>query len=211
MIRHWHRTAEEKRQQIVAKRLERGVHHLGTYPHWSRFQSRDKTISNVVDHIIRPKAAHIPRESVMTACGFNLESFRAAGAFHVARQGINPCPPSIRMFASMAPRITCPHCYSVLDDVATWLAIANEDDHNAYNTFSIHATHCSFGEMTVPLCGYTKDAIVDIRPTTEFMDFPPSDNCALCSVIYQRLYGDKAPEYGWEKYESIEQATRKNQ
>jgi len=174
-------------------------HRAGIYPHWARYESRDGQGKPI--HMMRPSTFGI-NESEMTCCGFLPSNFRAGSKFGIPRQPLMSAPRESHRFYGLANQVTCSICYEVLGDIATWIGIAQEGP----GPF-VALTHCSypghgtFCDLPPPGCIYNA-----VDPYSFYRSTPLIEACGVCKSIWQRLYGNERPEFGWQFYETLEQA-----
>jgi hypothetical protein len=106
---------------------------------------------------------------------------------------------TIESAIAQAPRISCEECYDVLDDLSTWLALA--DDGELLGKAHM-AWHAGFSMDTPTACCGTPHASSIDAP--EIFAMVANPRCIVCSAVYERLYGRDRPELAWDKFEQNE-------
>lgn len=193
--------AEQRKRKALLKAVEaelrrRAAQNRGdVYPHWARYVPRYpyKPHHRII-HMLKPGTPEI------SLCGFHRDNFRAARIYKIPMPDIiSPHQGNVIDWLACADRISCPVCYEVMDDVATWVEMA------AKSSDATTGVHLRFRTTSDIFCQTDRTNVTSV--TNAIMDrYHESTRCSVCHMVYERLYGDSQPQMGWKRHEAIDAA-----
>lgn len=217
MIREvWERRMAERRKREQERldklsAIERARLARGKMPHWSTYEKRldanGEPMRGVMSHIARPQHL-MPSGDVNnppTCCGWHMASFRSARAFGLPRHDVVAGQNNVQAFITQGYQTSCPICYDVVNDIATWVEIARG------NAARDECFHLAWEHIDLKrACGRVGTGMVYSEYADALANGRTLEPCSLCTAIFQRLFGINRPENEFSIYTTNEEAAVAN-